>query len=146
MKTDTDESTPLKPLPLGVFGWNSGRFEAATRTHLVAGQKALDVDRRESLASYLETGSTIFAIMGYELDLINRSFGCSGASSLLSDGVYFWRRDAALYVRHYGIALLAHDHRRGYVPRKLSESEVLEIYDYLTELFSRKESSDESES
>ena len=60
---------------------------------------------RHEIPNYLRNCSLILAWMEYTRDQIGDQFGVSGGSAIMSDGVYYWRLDAADYVETYGIAL-----------------------------------------
>ena len=45
----------------------------------------------------------ILAWMGYTEDLIGGKFSIPGGSATMSDGKYFWRYEAGMYLRHYPI-------------------------------------------
>jgi hypothetical protein len=78
--------------------------------------------------------------MEYTRDVIDDKFGVSGGSAILTDGAFYWRRDAAEYVDHYGIALLDAFlvHGRGllWIPPVLTRERVLEIDQDLFRRFS----------
>ncbi|GAA1576687.1 hypothetical protein GCM10009804_36640 [Kribbella hippodromi] len=57
------------------------------------------------MAGYLAGCPLFLAWMEYTTDLIGGRFGVSGGSAIASDGVYYWRLDAAEYVREYGIVV-----------------------------------------
>ena len=90
---------------------------------------------RQRVADYLTGGASIFALMEYTTDILEGAFGVSGGSAILSDGTYYWRRDAADYVRHYGIDVgaeaLSHMSSNDWAPPKLSPKEIMKIDKYL---------------
>jgi hypothetical protein len=130
------ESRALKPL--GVFGPRPGQSLDLSRDQLSELRGFLDDDVRQRVANYLSGGAPIFALMEYTTDILEGAFGVSGGSAIMSDGAYYWRRDAADYVRHYGIDVGAearsHMSSNHWVPPKLSQEEILEIDRYLYEL------------
>jgi len=122
--------------PLGVFGVLAGQrdFERL-RDELQTLAEALPEGQRASIAGYLRAGAVVFAIMEYTRDVLNGTFGVSGGSALLTDGVYYWRGDAADYVERYGIALpdefLRHGRALRWLPRSMAEEDILGVYQYL---------------
>lgn len=102
-----DES--IEPCPvrrLGVFGPTryTRPYELA-RAALAPLVDGLAPELRPLVAQYLRSGTTVLSHLGYTADVLEYRFGVDGGSAVLSDGVYYWRRDAAEYVRTYGIAL-----------------------------------------
>lgn len=75
------------------------------------------------------------AIMEYTRDALEDAFGVSGGSAIMTDGVYYWRRDTAEYVETYGIDLpaefLEHGCRLNWVPPSLTKKQVLMCDGYL---------------
>ena len=88
------ELTPLVPLA-GI----PGRRWAAPPLS----QDKYDPDTLERLIRYLESSPIILAWMGYTEDLIGGKFSIPGGSATMSDGKYFWRYEAGMYLRHYPI-------------------------------------------
>ncbi len=102
-----DDPTPPCPVRrLGVFGPTrySCSFEMA-RSALVPLIGALDAELRPLVTRYLLSGTTVLTHLGYTADVLEYRFGVNGGSAVLTDGAYYWRRDAAEYVRIYGIGL-----------------------------------------
>lgn len=135
-----DHSTPAPHAvePLGVFGVLAGRLSfEQLRDELRALAESIPKNERAAIAAYLLGGSVVFAIMEHTKDVLNGSFGVPGGSALLTDGVYYWRRDAAEYVERHGIALPDDFLRRGralrWLPRQMTSSDVLDVYEYLEE-------------
>lgn len=91
--------------------------------------------QRERVANYLRTCPVVIAIMEHTYDVLGRVFSVAGGSAIHTDGVYYWRRDAAEYVDHYGVSLpsdfLARGKRTQWVPPSLTAAEILAIDDYL---------------
>ena len=91
---------------------------------------------RHEISNYLRSCSLILAWMEYTRDQIGNQFGVSGGSAIMSDGVYYWRLDAADYVETYGIALppdfLLRGQARNWVPVQLDEDTCLALEDELT--------------
>jgi hypothetical protein len=120
--------------PLGVFGptREAPVMKAATLRQLRDG---LDPGLRASVAAYLKSGAVILAFMEYTTDLLEGRFGVSGGSGVLSDGVYYWRRDAAEYVGEYGIMLpppvLEHMVRQNWTVPALDDEHLKVIDRYL---------------
>ena len=112
--------------PLGVLA--RGRLEAGDLLPLRDG---LDVPTRLSVSRYLLSGTVVIPLMGYTRDVIGDAFGVSGGPGIVSDGRYYWRGDAAEYVRHYGIAVepeaVEHMRRRNWTAEALSPDVVDEI-------------------
>ncbi|MGI5182566.1 hypothetical protein ACQEVZ_40555 [Dactylosporangium sp. CA-152071] len=76
----------------------------------------------------------IAAIMEGVPDVISGSDGfpeMSGASSLLTDGVWVWRRDLAYYLRRYHVALpdefRDHAARNGYLVPPMEPRRIVEL-------------------
>jgi hypothetical protein len=96
---------------------------------------SLDAETRILVANYLAAGTTVLALMGYTEDVLEGRFGVSGGSAVLTDGRYFWRRDAADYVREYGIGVdaepMAFMQQQNWTPPTLEAERVLEIDQYL---------------
>lgn len=127
--------------PLGVFGpRRRGDFELR-REELAPLRDGLDVEARRNVASYLRTGTIVFALMEYTTDVIGDAFGVSGGSAIKTDGRYYWRTDAAEYVEMYGIHVEddAVEWMRGHrwVAPSLDGDAVLEIDDVLYQRFRR---------
>jgi hypothetical protein len=93
-------------------------------------------DERSMLASYLRRGAVILAIMEYTTDIIGGKFGTSGGSGIISDGVFYWRGDAANYVEHYGVApdeeFIKWARDNNWEPPELSMDQIIEIDDFFT--------------
>lgn len=98
--------SPPAVLPLGVFGIVASqaamaRMAAELRAH--AGE--VSARERGPLADYLRGGRIVFAIMEHTEDVLGGSFRTPGGSAIQTDGIYYWRSDAADYVERYGIGL-----------------------------------------
>jgi hypothetical protein len=91
---------------------------------------------RTRIADYLRSGRIVVAMMEYTRDVLENRFGVSGGSALHTDGTYYWRRDAAEYVQHYGIRLptdfVDHGRRLNWSPPDLPAETIAAIDDYLT--------------
>lgn len=100
----------------------------------------MPVDLRPKVASYLRGGSVVIALMEYTRDVLGGSFTVPGGSGVLTDGTYFWRRDAADYIEAYGIALddvfVEHMEQAGWMVPELPHERFLEIDAYLYSLLS----------
>jgi hypothetical protein len=123
-------------VPLGVFGVLARPHEMEElREELRALSGAILAPERESIANYLRSGAVVVALMEYTRDVLGNAFGVSGGSGIHTDGVYYWRRDAAEYVYHYGIGLPAdfveHGRHLQWVPRSLSQEQIAAIDHYL---------------
>jgi len=122
--------------PLGLFGVVTGEHEfARLRDELRALVGALPKDERAPIARYLRAGATTLAIMEYSGDVLDGAFEGPGGSAVLTDGTYYWRRDTADYVEHYGIGLpeefLRHGRSLGWVARPLSQEDILALDAYI---------------
>jgi hypothetical protein len=124
--------------PLGIFGVLAGQREfARLQDELRHISGAIPIDEREPIARYLASCSMIFPVMEHTFDVIEKAFGTPGGSAICTDGTYYWRLDAADYVRHYGVALpedfIAHGRRLQWNPPRLREEDIARIDDYLIE-------------
>ncbi|MFF8607098.1 hypothetical protein ACF06X_14250 [Streptomyces sp. NPDC015346] len=121
--------------PLGAFGRIAGQSAfSRTAKRLVEGSGAIPEDERAAIGAYLRNAPVIIALMGYSEDVLEGRFSVTGGSAVLSDGTWFWRRDAAEYVERYGTALPEDFLRNGraarWTPARLTRDEVLDIDDY----------------
>jgi len=121
--------------PLGIFGPSRERSFDLAPEQLNSHRDALDEKTRRLVSDYLLSGTVIIALMEHTFDVLGGEFGVSGGSGVLSDGVYYWRRDAAEYVAHYGIDVgsdaIEHMRAHGWVAPELNEATVSEIDEYL---------------
>jgi hypothetical protein len=122
--------------PLGIFGLFIPQIELEQRRgELLALQGEIPENERPLIARYLRDGATVFAIMEYTRDVVGKAFGVPGGSAILTDGTYYWRRDTADYVEHYGIGLpddfLRHGRALAWSAPALSPEDVLSIDRYL---------------
>ena len=62
-----------------------------------------DPDTLERLMRYLECSPIVLPWMECTEDLIGGKFKVLGGSATMSDGKYFWRYEAGMYLRHYPI-------------------------------------------
>lgn len=125
-------------LPLGIFGVMAGQPAVKRiRQELVALEGSIEIAERRAIANYLRRGAIVFAVMEYTRDVLHDAVGVSGGSAVLTDGSYYWRRDAAEYVERYGIAVpdtfIQRGRLIGWTPAALTREEVIEIDDYLME-------------
>jgi len=115
--------------PLGGDAWDGSALDL---THV------MPVELRSLVAAYLEDSPVIHAWMGYSTDVIGGRFEVPGGNAISSDGVFYWRYDAANYVREYGIDIpeeaLAHFQKRQWKPPIFTRDELIEVHDRLTEL------------
>ncbi|WP_460651065.1 hypothetical protein [Kribbella endophytica] len=83
------------------------------------------------VAHYLREGSVVLPVMEYAEDVVGGTFGVSGGSGVLSDGRYYWRRDAAEYVAHYGTdvgaAAVEHMRAQAWTPPELNADELASL-------------------
>ena len=123
--------------PLGIFGVLAGQREMVQMRHeLEARLDAIPARERAAIANYLRSSSIVIALMEHTRDVLGNEFEVPGGSAIHSDGIYYWRRDAAEYVYHYGIGVpgdfLEQGAVSGWLPRLLKPSDVLAIDDYLS--------------
>lgn len=92
-------------------------------------------DLRTTIAAYLRSCPLCIPWMGYTDDEIGGTFSVAGGSAIASDGVYYWRLDAADYVEVYGVAVpeeaIAHFAASGWRPPRPDEAEYLRWCRYL---------------
>ncbi|MBQ0853219.1 hypothetical protein J8N05_34200 [Streptomyces sp. BH-SS-21] len=124
-------------LPLGVFGVLESQSAFARRAEeLRRLGDAVPEGERARVAAYLRDASPVIALMGYSEDVLEGAFSVVGGTAVLSDGRFFWRRDAAEYVERYGIrlpdAFMKQGREKGWTGTALSQAEILEIDDYFT--------------
>lgn len=141
--------------PLGIFGVVAGQPEfERLRGELQRLAGALPEEERPAIARYLRGGAIIFATMSYSWDVlagvpaaqlkrgqplqpgaVGGAFVVPGGLGIRSDGVHYWRTDAADYVEHYGVSLpedfLRYGRSLGWLPREMSPEEVLAVDRYL---------------
>jgi len=121
---------PADPRPLGSLapapGGNGWSAESLDRSSV------MEAGLRARVADYLAGCPVFLAWMEYTRDLIGDRFGVSGGSAIVSDGVYYWRLDAAEYVREYGIGVpeeaLRHFDAIGWKPPVFSQEQYMAIY------------------
>ena len=65
----------------------------------------LPSEERARTAAYLRSGTIVFAATEHTVDVIDGMFQTPGGSAIVTAGSYFWRRDCAEYVEHYGVEL-----------------------------------------
>lgn len=99
------ESRIDTPRPLGVFGLTGDDPWALDVDQLRLLRDAIDPPTRQLVSAYLLSATLVIPLMEYTTDALEGAFGVSGGSGIVSDGVYYWRRDAAEYVLHYGISV-----------------------------------------
>jgi hypothetical protein len=121
--------------PLGAFGLGGDSpftLEAGALRPLVG---RLGADLRTHVARYLRSGTLVIALMEYTEDVLEGRFGVSGGSGVMTDGVYYWRCDAAEYVETHGIGLdqpvLDHMARAGWQAKPVSPAAVAVIDRFL---------------
>jgi hypothetical protein len=124
-------------IPLGVFGdgvsWSA---PDKWRESVAALSGEVPPEDRPKIAHYLRTAPVVLAFMSYTEDVLEGAFGVSGGSGVASDGRYYWRRDAAEYVEHYGTGLPVEFRLRGesmgWKTPVLTEKEVLEVDEFFS--------------
>lgn len=121
--------------PLGVFGEIASQEAFAGHAEaLAASSDSIPEGERGAVASYLRAGTVILALMADSEDVLGSKFHVVGGPGILSDGVYFWRRDTAEYVENYGVALpddfLEHGRALGWRSTELTREQVIEVDDY----------------
>jgi hypothetical protein len=129
--------------PLGVFGrLESQRYFTERRQELMDLADGVPEDARRVLGSYLRAGAVVLAIMEHTHDIVGEAFDVPGGSGILTDGQFFWRRDAADYVETYGTALPGEFVRWGqsvqWVMPRLGKEDILEVDDYLSMVLRKK--------
>jgi hypothetical protein len=136
MASSTDDPTVVRTLGVLSFG-EMGRTYAGHREDLLRLAGVLAEEDRSRIARYLRGGKIVFAAMEHTKDVIDGVFETPGGSGILTDGSYYWRRDSADYVEHYGIALprefVEHVVRSAYIPPDISPHRLLEIDRFLME-------------
>jgi hypothetical protein len=65
----------------------------------------MNVETAEHVLEYLSHWEPIFDVMEFTIDPFDLSKGCSGGSSLITDGEWIWRKDLAYLIEHYYIGL-----------------------------------------
>lgn len=124
--------------PLGMFGVIVAQPEfALLRSELKSSVNVIPKHDRFQIAEYLRRGTIIFPIMEHTADVLGGAFEVAGGSGVLSDGVFYWRRDAAEYIEYYGIALPEEFLRLGnatqWVLRTLTPENARAVYEYMQE-------------
>jgi hypothetical protein len=121
---------------IGIF--SSGEPNAAFSRHrerLVKRVGMMTEEDRPLIANYLRRGATVFAAMEHTRDLIGGIFERPGGSAILTDGEYYWRRDCADYVEHYGIGLpqkfLEHIRKLNWETPAVSKQRILDLDHFL---------------
>lgn len=121
--------------PLGFFGQIASQSAFSQQANdMRQRSEEIPPGERARIAEYLRNAPVIIALMGYSEDVLEGRFSVTGGSAILSDGTYFWRRDAAEYVENYGTGLpsefMQTGHERNWERVDLSQDEVLDIDDY----------------
>jgi len=122
-------------VPLAVFGPRGEDPFRLTREQLSPLVNVLSPEVRRRVGRYLRSGTTVFPIMGYTEDVLGGKFGVSGGIAIVTDGVYYWRQDAADYVEHYGIGLpedqVEHMRRSSWRAAPLDDRQIAAIDKFL---------------
>jgi hypothetical protein len=112
-------------------GSPSSVFEASI--HDCVRNKALGDE--DKICRYVDSGVVVMDVMDAELDVISGDHYISGASSILTDGKWIWRKDFAYYLRRYELAIpdefTAHIRSSEYVVPTLSRECLIEVGDYV---------------
>jgi hypothetical protein len=123
---------------IGILSADSDSESDFTAVGLAGQQGSLEGRLREKVVSYLRSGAMVLPLMESTHDVIADSFRVPGGTSLVTDGAFYWRWDAAEYVSVYGIEVLsdALDNMAAndWQPPVLSEARQAEIEDYLADL------------
>jgi hypothetical protein len=119
--------------PMGVFG--SSRTDAALfRRDITSVAQMLPADPHDHVAQYLRSGVVAYA-GGATEDVLGNQFRTERGGDLLTDGVYFWWRDAADYVDAYRVGLpeiaLTHMQDNEWVVPVVSDDLASEISRYI---------------
>ncbi len=132
--SDMDDAKKLVS-PLGILGPRGEHPFKLTKEQLLPLAGLLDEEMHRLASRYLRSGATIFPLMGYTEDVIGHRFGVSGGLAIASDGFYYWRRDAAEYIEHYGIGipdnLIDHMRQANWEAVPLNTQQVTDIDTYL---------------
>lgn len=130
----TDIDWPGEVLPLKPFGTMVPNVEEYRRV-LESLRGGLEANLRSAVSRYLRTASCVISMVKSSSDILNPRLVYERGNDFLSDGYYFWRRDAAEYIDNYRIGLdreaITHMQANGWRPPKLSETEVDEIEHFL---------------
>ncbi|MGI8666839.1 MAG: hypothetical protein ACR2N4_12525 [Jatrophihabitans sp.] len=121
---------------LGVLGpTRHGQAGELARAALVPLIGCLEPELRPLVSRYLCSATVVLDRPEYTSDVLEYRFGVRGGSSVLTDGVYYWRRDAPDYIRTYGIGLdaaaISHMRQRNWIAPELTADTARSIEDYL---------------
>ena len=90
-----------------------------------------DPDTLEPPIRYLECSPIILPWMECTEDLIGGKFKVLGGSAIMSDGKYFWRYEAGMYLRHYPIRVpdeaITYFKSRHWDPPEFTSVEIAEL-------------------
>jgi hypothetical protein len=91
-------------------------------------------DWRE-ICQYVGSGTVVMDVMDVELDIISDDQHISGASSILTDGEWIWRKDFIYYLKRYKLVMPEKFVERirsvGYVASSLSGERMAEVEAYV---------------
>jgi hypothetical protein len=123
------------PLPVGLFGIIAGQARfSELKTEIEHLRDRLN-EQHAAVGGYLSEGTTVIALMEQTTDILDSAFELPGGSAILTDGKYYWRRDTALYVEHYRVALpddfVQHAESLEWVCPEVSPQRVLEVDSFL---------------
>ena len=120
-------------LPLGIFGAHP--LDDLTEDELLPLVDQIDLETRKLVAAYLRAGQSVLAFMAYSRDVIADKFGVSGGPAIWTDGVYFYRHEAAEYIETYGIGIPADAitlmSLSDWKPPKFQQADVVEYSEWL---------------
>jgi hypothetical protein len=86
---------------------------------------------------YIDSGYVVMDVMDAELDVISGDVHIGGASSLLTDGIWIWRKDLSYYTKRYHLDVsgefLNHARGFGYKIQEVSRERLMEAESYILE-------------
>ncbi|WP_353945223.1 hypothetical protein ABII15_29120 [Streptomyces sp. HUAS MG91] len=125
--------------PLGLFGNHASQsIFSSSADDIKALSEHIPAPERARVAEYLKAAPVIIALMGYSEDVVGNRFAVTGGTAIQSDGTYYWRRDTAEYVLHYGTGLprpfIEHGAARQWKAPTLTNEEIMDIDDFFMSL------------
>lgn len=89
----------------------------------------------EKLCSYVGGGHAVVDIMGAEVDIVSKDVYIGGGASILTDGIWVWRKDLSHYLRRYHLRLSGQfvDHVRdvSYTMPEISRERLVDATNYV---------------